>query len=343
MLLVLILQKCIQCCFHTFLIAICYQVTTIHIKPTRAYLALRQATKTHLDQLLPARYEEAHPLRWRKVKSAGSYHTESQLWHHHTPQLSPQFMTSGTETGFSALSMLATIPLRTETSGAEVHAGCKSPSYEHLGDVYASKPKILHPSQSMVPMSPPTMLIAAGNSSDSTSTNGSSSLSLASSVNASKLYPLRQKVPCPSYMSLTTSSNAKRKLRPSFTSSYNSLEFVRSGPKNAARLQDQLSSRTSKASSVSNLAQLSESSFMGMAPKVAENTSSAVDLAYISSAADLTYTRPRSKTFTVGNGKNSFELRVNLKRTNTSEPNIRNKSAIIHTPKWVSPRATKAR
>jgi hypothetical protein len=46
-----------------------------------------------------------------------------------------------------------------------------------------------------------------------------------------RLYPLKLKVPTPSYMRLTTSCLVKRKLEPNFTNSYTSLNFVEASPR----------------------------------------------------------------------------------------------------------------
>ena len=236
-----------------------------------------------MQHCIPARYNEASPLHWRKVRLAGSYEAESPLWHY-TPNPTPASSSSYPSSFSSSSSQpklppptpsgtaTATVSMLSPRSGVDRAAAARSPSEGSTTTSMVSmieisagnvtKPKILHPSQRRLsapkPRTPPTATATATATAGSTSSgnvngggdtsvvNGtassnpagascSSSSSSSSSSSATvaaaverRLYPLKLKVP--SYMRMTTSCFVKRRLEPSFTNVYGSLDFVEPGP-----------------------------------------------------------------------------------------------------------------
>lgn len=201
-------------------------------------MGLKRATENHLHNQLTAKYNEARPLRWRKVKSAGSYIVESPLWHqtlpsHLLPQTSSQvdiLSPSPSSSSSSSSSCSSSTPI-TEKRSANVTVEFES--IQVLEDNSITVPKILRPSQKVF-SSPESS--ASGSASPSSSTSRSS-------TSSAMTYPLKQRVA--NYMRMTASSFVKRRLEPSFSQSYSSLDFVKStsmaGNGNSRHLKSSLS------------------------------------------------------------------------------------------------------
>ncbi|KAK7481815.1 hypothetical protein BaRGS_00026962, partial [Batillaria attramentaria] len=66
-----------------------FQEPSIPVKATKASLVLRKSTDSHMYQKIQSKYNEARPLNWRKIRSVGSYATESRLWHQTVTSLPP--------------------------------------------------------------------------------------------------------------------------------------------------------------------------------------------------------------------------------------------------------------
>ncbi|KAK7103027.1 otolith matrix protein OMM-64-like [Littorina saxatilis] len=317
-----------------------FQPPSIPVKPTKAFLALRRTQDAHRHHCIPAKYNEARPLHWTKVKAPGSYQAESPLWHQPAaPSSSSSFSLSmklppptpaGTPTTTSMLSPRSRIEPRSEgrTSIVSTIEIC-------TGEV--TKPKILKPSQRLSASSKPAGLLPS--SSDGTkSTPSSASKSSATSSPADRAYPLKLKVP--SYMHMTTSCFVKRRLEPNFTSTYTSLDFVEPSPRpNAnARTAGDSASRgcgSAKLESASRISRVGEDRVPGSLV-ARKSTNSLLSNGSVSSFPSVTdvgspnlaaFTRKKAQ-WVGGSGYDDV-----MYQHRNSAPNIRNKSSVFQTPK----------
>ena len=186
------IQRLFQDAVLCISMSVCCQPPSIPVKATRASLALRRTVECHMQHCIPARYNEASPLHWRKVRLAGSYEAESPLWHYTptpTPASSSSYPSSFSSSSSSSQPKLppptpsgtatATVSMLSPRSGVDRAAAARSPSEGSTTTSMVSmieisagnvtKPKILHPSQrrlsALKPRTPPTATATAGSTS----------------------------------------------------------------------------------------------------------------------------------------------------------------------------------
>ncbi|KAL8569892.1 hypothetical protein ACOMHN_014112 [Nucella lapillus] len=291
-----------------------FQPPSILVKPNKAFLALRRTTDTHRQHCIPAKYNEARPLQWRKVRSSGSYQAESPLWHRQPSALSPKLpppTPAGTPTTVCMLSPRSGVQSRSSTSASLV-------STVELSAGNVTKPKILNPSSRVASgkssVTAPSTVSSAG--------TFSSSSSLPSTIPPSspdRLYPLQMKVP--SYMRMTTSCYVKRRLEPSFTSSYTSLDFVEPTPFSLLRRPSGESAARTGRVSGEDSAGLSRKS---ASPALSGRSGSLPLVLDVGPSASPSLSR--KKGYGVGG----------LNRGGETVPNIRNNSSVLQTSKLTS-------